>query len=507
MKKIDSACGLKLLARGMLLIFTVMASFALHAGQPEPAVKITILQLNDVYEMSPVNGDQGGLARVATLRKQLLAKNPHTITVLAGDLFSPSAIGTAEVAGERLAGKQMVALMNELGLDYATLGNHEFDIKEGQFFNRLSESKFMWLSGNIFDRNNQMFPKVLPYTVLTVKEGKNTAKIGLFGLGINPNKPGFVSYVDYLKAARGQVKELRSRVDILVALTHQTLEEDIRLANEVPEIDLILGGHEHDNILLHRGQKLTPIAKADANARTVFVHDLSFNTKQHQLKIDSRLIPVNDKLHADSGLSTSVQHWRSLAFAAFKKQGVDPEIEVAHLQAAFDGREASVRYRPTALTELIANSMLTAVPGAELAIFNSGMIRIDDVIGPGPVTGYDVIRIMPFGGKIMSVNMSGAVLKQTLDQSRINIGGGGYLQTANVAWDDMNKCWLTNKEPLELNREYRVAINDFLLTGREQGLGFLTKSNTGVKIDSERDDLRINLIKYLMSNPTKTSEL
>lgn len=504
MKKIDIPYGLMLpLAKMVVLFLFITASWASHAGQHEPVVKITFLQLNDVYEMSSVNGDQGGLARVATLRKQLLAKNPHTFTVLAGDLFSPSAIGTAEVAGERLAGEQMVALMNELGLDYATLGNHEFDIKEGQFLNRLSESKFMWLSSNIFDSNNQMFPKVLSNTVFEVKKAKGTVRIGMFGLGINPNKPGFVSYVDYLKAARGQVKELRSRVDILVALTHQTLEEDIRLANEVPEIDLILGGHEHDNILLHRGQKLTPIAKADANARSVFVHELSFNTKQHQLKIDSRLIPVNDKLHADSGLSTSVQHWRSLAFAAFKKQGVDPEIEVAHLQAAFDGRETSVRNRPTALTELIAKSMLTAVPGAELAIFNSGMIRIDDVIGPGPVTGYDVIRIMPFGGRIMSVNMTGAVLKQTLDQGQMNIGGGGYLQSANVAWNDRDKHWLIHEKPLEPNYEYRVAINDFLLSGREQGLGFLTRDNTGVKVVAEQGELRINLIKYLKFNTTK----
>ena len=69
--------------------------------KPAPITKITLLQMNDVYEITPVNnGKLGGLARVATLRKQLLKENPNTYTLLAGDLFSPSALGTAKVNGE-----------------------------------------------------------------------------------------------------------------------------------------------------------------------------------------------------------------------------------------------------------------------------------------------------------------------------------------------------------------------------------------------------------------------
>jgi 5'-nucleotidase len=122
---------------------------------------LTILQLNDIYELTPVSGGrEGGLARVATLRKELLAENPDTLTVLAGDLFSPSALGTAKVGGERLQGKQIVATMNRLGLDYATFGNHEFDIKEGAFLDRLKESRFTWISSNVFDKQRQRFPGV-----------------------------------------------------------------------------------------------------------------------------------------------------------------------------------------------------------------------------------------------------------------------------------------------------------------------------------------------------------
>lgn len=109
-------------------------------------VAITILQMNDIYELTPVSGGrEGGLARVATIRKDLLAENPHTMTVLAGDLLSPSALGTARVDGERLAGKQIVAAMNVLGLDYITFGNHEFDVRESGFLERLEKSRFTWI--------------------------------------------------------------------------------------------------------------------------------------------------------------------------------------------------------------------------------------------------------------------------------------------------------------------------------------------------------------------------
>ncbi len=73
---------------------------------------------------------EGGLARVATLRANLRAENPNTFTVLAGDLLNPSALSTAMVDGQRLAGRQMVDVMNILGLDYATFGNHEFDLSQ-----------------------------------------------------------------------------------------------------------------------------------------------------------------------------------------------------------------------------------------------------------------------------------------------------------------------------------------------------------------------------------------
>jgi 5'-nucleotidase / UDP-sugar diphosphatase len=83
------------------------------ASQDAHVVTVTFLHLNDVYEITPVaGGTQGGLARVATVRQDLLKKNPNTFTILAGDLLNPSAMGTAQVAGERLNGRHIVDVMN-----------------------------------------------------------------------------------------------------------------------------------------------------------------------------------------------------------------------------------------------------------------------------------------------------------------------------------------------------------------------------------------------------------
>ncbi|HEX7277250.1 MAG TPA: metallophosphoesterase, partial [Acidimicrobiales bacterium] len=209
-------------------------------------VALTILQMNDVYELTPVSGGtEGGMARVATLRANLRAENPNTFTVLAGDLLNPSALSTATVDGQRLAGRQMVDVMNILGLDYATFGNHEFDLSQENLNLRLAESKFRWVSSNVTQADGQPFPDVpLNVTFTVANDDGQEARVGLFGLTVGSNPAGYVAYKDPVAVAREQVSELRSQVDILIAVTHLSLEGDIDLVQKVPEIDLVLGGHE-----------------------------------------------------------------------------------------------------------------------------------------------------------------------------------------------------------------------------------------------------------------------
>ena len=126
--------GERLAVSGTSLAVLLLAACAANPDPNPPApaddpVTITILHINDVYEISPVEGGKtGGLARVATLLQRLRTHDSTTRMFLGGDFLAPSAIGTARVNGERLAGRQMVAVLNAAGLDLATFGNHEFDL-------------------------------------------------------------------------------------------------------------------------------------------------------------------------------------------------------------------------------------------------------------------------------------------------------------------------------------------------------------------------------------------
>jgi 5'-nucleotidase/UDP-sugar diphosphatase len=491
--------------------FLISCGAALSVAQSSLAevVNITLLHLNDIYEITPVEGGKrGGIARVATLRKQLLAKNPRTFTLLAGDAFSPSALGTAKVNGKRLAGQQMVAAMNAAGFDYATLGNHEFDISQEDFLQRLGESKFTWFSSNVDNATGQMFPKIQRAPILTAKGDRGaTVHIGLIGLTLDSNPAGYVRYRDPIETAKTQVAALRGKVDAIVAVTHLSLEEDQKLAAAVPDIDVILGGHEHENIqqwrLVQRPHqsprcldKGIPIFKADANARTVYIHTLRYDTISRCLTIDSQLQPITAALPDDPTTAKVVQQWQQKGFQAFRESGFDPDQPVATTTEFLDGLEESVRNRSTNLTQLIANAMIREGGEAELSIFNSGSVRIDDRLPPGKISQYDVIRILPFGGKVLLVEMPGTLLKRVLEQGKANRGTGGYLQTAKVDYDEKTG-WQIQGQPLQPNRNYRVAINDFLMSGKEQNLGFLSLQTPGVKLMAEKRDIRFAVIQEL----------
>ncbi|BAY13311.1 bifunctional metallophosphatase/5'-nucleotidase [Calothrix sp. NIES-2098] len=492
MKLIWKSCG---------IVLQVLATVAIATPVMAEIVNINLLQLNDIYEITPVEGGtRGGMARVATLRQQLYKANPRTYTVLAGDAFSPSALGTAKINGIPLAGQQMVAVMNAVGFDYATFGNHEFDLPENLFYQRLQESRFRWVSGNVSDSKGQPFKGVPRSLIFNVKGDRGAiVRIGLIGLTLNSNQPNYVSYTDPIETAKQQVKALKDKVDIIVAITHLPIESDRLLAETVPEIDIILGGHEHENIQQWRGRDFTPIFKADANARTVYIHQLSYDTIKKSLQINSRLIPITQKIPDEPNTLSVVRQWLERGYQAFRANGFEPNQVIAKLSFALDGLESSVRNKSTRLTELIATAMLKEVPDADLAIFNGGSIRVDDVIPPGPITQYDVIRILPFGGKVVAVEMNGELLQRVLDRGQINKGTGGYLQTANVSQAPSSGDWSIKGKILDPKRNYKVAISDFLISGKEKGLDFLNLQQPGMKLIAEKRDIRFAVIEQLKS--------
>ncbi len=116
-------------------------------------LEVVFLQVNDVYEISPVSGGKSrGLARVHTLKKQYLKSNPNTYMVMAGDFLSPSVYNSLMYEGKRIRGKQMVDVMNAAGMDLVMFGNHEFDFDENDLLDRINESEFQWIASNAFHK-------------------------------------------------------------------------------------------------------------------------------------------------------------------------------------------------------------------------------------------------------------------------------------------------------------------------------------------------------------------
>lgn len=463
------------------------------AGVPH----LTILHFNDVYEITPVEGGKaGGLARVAAYRRHLIDSVGPVLTTLGGDFVSPSALGTSRVNDEPLAGKQMVAVLNAVGLDWTTLGNHEFDIGERRMRQRLEESRFQYVASNVTDSAGRPFPKVQPHAIVRIASGGRTLRVGLVGVVVPSNPQPWVKYEDPIASIAAHAAMIRDSVDILIGLTHLSVQQDQRVAEEVPSIDVILGGHEHENYLLQRGPNLTPIIKGDANVRTVAVVRIEPGARGSRARVSSTLIPITDRTPTDSAVAAEAQRWIDVAFAGYRKQGFAPEAVVATLRASLDGRETTVRTRPGPLSDAILAGMRAEATEAEVAIFNGGSIRIDDVVPAGALTQYDVIRILPFGGVTVRADVTGRLLKQVLTIGRQNAGSGGYLHASGAKFDE-GGALLVNGAPVEDDRWYKLVLTDFLLSGNESRLGFLTRTNPEVKVIRELRDIRLSLIDQL----------
>ena len=484
---------------GVILIGLAWAAFEQPLavqGQARPST--TIVHINDAHEMDASDGGtSGGLARVATLVERLRKSHSPLLFTLGGDFLSPAAIGTARIDGEPMAGRQAVAVLNLMGVQWATLGNHEFDISEAAFMQRVAESKFGMVSSNVVRVDGQPFKGVVPSAIVPLRASGRTIRLGLIGLTIDFNRRPWVVYRSPIEAAQTQIQALAGKTDGIVALTHLGLAGDQALAAAVPEIDLILGGHEHENWELRRGSRATPIAKADANGRSAIVATMTFERSGARPTVTTRVEMLDERVPPQARVQAEIARWMALGFAAFKKEGLDPEAPVATITSALDGREGTVRNRPGPLTDLIVAAMAREAGPVDVAVLNGGSIRIDDVLLPGAVRQYDVIRMLPFGGKVIRATLVGQVLGAVLDAGLANQGSGGYLHTMGVTRE--GSAWLVQGKPLEPSARYRVAMPEFLLTGGESRMAFLTRTNPQVTDIQEFRDVRLAVIDQLRS--------
>ncbi|MCB0518983.1 MAG: bifunctional metallophosphatase/5'-nucleotidase [Lewinellaceae bacterium] len=479
-------------------------------------VSFTILQMNDVYEIAPLEkGTVGGMARVATIRNRLLEENYNLLTVLAGDFVSPSLLGTLKYEGRPIKGRQMVETMNALGVNLVAFGNHEFDIKEQELQERLNESYFEWLGTNVLHQTGKKLepfykesygykyylPETYVWEVFDYMSGK-PIKVGFYSALLNDNQADYVYYEDPYQEATKAYLELMNSCDVVIGLTHLELNQDMKLAALLPKTKLIMGGHEHENSLDTIGNVV--ITKADANAKTVWVHRFTYFPETKTTSLESELVPINNDIADDSTVEGIVDKWQQIQRESISQLFDNPDEVIYTANVPLDGREKSVRNFQTNLGGLISASMAAAASKpVDAAFFNGGSIRLDDQL-LGNITAVDIFRALPFGGPLYEVELKGSVLKKALEAGLENKGIGGYLQWHNIEYIEAAKTWKIGGKPLNEGKVYRIMTNEYLFLGKEARLDFFNQKNfvkweTARKGDTNdlRGDVRKAVVAYL----------
>lgn len=300
----------------LIVIFVLLSSLPAWAQ-----TALTILHTSEHHgTIQPIDQGtftgQGGVERRATLIKQIRKEVEHLLVVDSGDLL----VGTAMSSVYR--GEADIAAMNLMGYDAVAVGNHDFDFGTRHLKDLHNAASFPFLCSNVRPQEPDTCKR---YVIKTL----GTLRIGLIALIGKRNYPDTfnravvreVEFQDPIAAAKKAAEELRDRVDLLVAITHQDTAEDLALAKGVPALDVIIGGHtEGFDGLVPQGQTAPVEGRVElAGAGPVFVKthrqgrtlgrlDLVIHDKTIMVA-EARNLPVTSTVPSDPEVAKLVQEY------------------------------------------------------------------------------------------------------------------------------------------------------------------------------------------------------
>lgn len=482
----------------------------------------------------------GGFPRLKTLVDEMRADNPNFLLLHAGDAVQGTLYFT------RFNGEVEFNFLNRLGVDAMTFGNHEFDRGPTAIPGFLDRAKFPLFASNIDFSDEPTIAGRVPRHIIKEINGE---RIGIFAL-ITEKTPestscvGKTRFLDTVATARQQVAELEeSGVNKIIALTHLGYEEDMRLATSVNGIDVIVGGHSHtllgdqrrlSSIGLVAGGPYPTVMTTPDGGRTLVVQAWQWGHVLGNVRVifdsvgrvrshvSSATIPVGDRFMKEGNMiATNSPDYRAIV-QALRKSGMarivaEDEATVAAL-APYSAQLTSYRSQQVARAledlprmtnygpgPLAADSMLAAVPGAQVALLNYGAVRKD--LQSGVISIGDVLEVMPFGNTLVLIELTGEELKRTLEE------GIDFLMTkhghTNLALPYISGMHFTvtaaadrghrvgslairgsdgTFRPIDPAATYRAVVNSFVAGG---GDGFSTlhhargeRSDTGI-VDSD----------------------
>ncbi|XP_063934591.1 5'-nucleotidase-like [Zophobas morio] len=386
---------------------------------------LRILTVNDIYceDPSPI---RGGYATLATMLRMSREEVSKSVTVVAGDVLGGSSLTTF------FEGSWVVDVFQELKVDFACVGNHEFDYGAEVLEKLIAKSNFIWFAANVRNKDGSLLKGahsicVRHYEVTNSTDRREVVSIGFFGVCSedtpNLSFPGNeVVFTPVLECVRDQVSELKNchNVDYIVALTHLDLSQDIEIARNVKGINLIIGGHNHEPYTLFEGD--TMIFKAGVNAYWLGVIDLTFTasykkfSNQRKLEVfHSWSMKVNIGYEPDVSVYNILKEKYNVKADYERANGMN-KVLVSRLPFRLDTKFSTVRSKSCAMGGLIADA-IRAQCRSDLALINGGFIRGDRIYEKGSfISARDIIAELPFKSKVVSILVSGEQLKNILEE-------------------------------------------------------------------------------------------
>lgn len=370
------------------------------------ADRIYLIHFNDVYDIESGDKDEpvGGAARFLTAVKSHSHLNP--MVLFSGDCFAPSTLSTFT------KGEQMVPVLNKLDVRCAVFGNHDFDFGIDILQERVEKTNFPWLISNVIDNE----------TGQPLADGKVShivdwcgRKIGLIGLvekewldtlsTINPEE---VTYTDYVESGQALAKELRGKgCQFIIALTHMRTPNDIRLAENTTEIDLILGGHDH--VYEKKEVNGTYVLKSGTDFRQFSFITVDFATLASGKPVIFEIskVEVTKDFEPDNELATALEKYS-------EKMDLELIKELGEFECDLEGRFSLIRTQETNLGNFICDIMVAAT-NADFALINSGTFRSDMIHSAGPFFLKDLLKILPMIDPLVLLEVTGKQLLECLE--------------------------------------------------------------------------------------------
>ncbi|GAB4521189.1 MAG: bifunctional metallophosphatase/5'-nucleotidase [Anaerolineales bacterium] len=369
---------------------------------------LTLLHTNDVHGyITPVpqpDGSQlGGYARRATLVQRLRARQPATLLLDAGDFYQGSRYWHA------FQGQPDIRLMNLLGYDAATLGNHDFDGGLELLAARLKEAHFPVLSANFHVPASHFLAGLWQPWVFLQTGG---LRVAVFGLTIESRElypeaffaqGGYIT--PYLETAASLLPRLRAQADVVILLSHLGQLGDEEVAANVPGIDLIIGGHNHHPLPEALFVNDIPIVRGPVGAPALSETRLEIRPRQPARLAFHRQHPLGGDIPSQPAIEAEIKGWV-----------LPPAETIGQLGDALDTRTEIKCVGENRAGNFFTDTLLAHFAGqADFGLVHMGSLRGDRIYPAGDFTENDLLEFYPFDNEPVIVRLNAPQLKQVLE--------------------------------------------------------------------------------------------